>query len=76
MSIDLNLLYLCFEAITILVVVLIAQEYTEFSVDAAVKYFSLNAITSGLFLFGTSIFYGYILSTELLNIHDFFLYIQ
>ena len=72
MSIDLNLLYICFEAITIIIVVLIAQEYSEFSVDAAVKYFSLNAITSGLFLFGTSIFYGYTLATEFLSISEFF----
>ena len=72
MSIDLNLLYICFEATTIIIVVLIAQEYSEFSVDAAVKYFSLNAITSGLFLFGTSIFYGYTLATEFLSISEFF----
>lgn len=72
MSIDLNLLYMCFEAITIIIVVIIAHEYTELSVDAAVKYFSLNAIISGLFMFGVSILYGYTVSTDFLNIYDFF----
>jgi NADH-quinone oxidoreductase subunit N len=74
MSLELNLLYLCFEAITIIVAVLIALQYSEFAIDAAIKYFSLSAIASGLLIFGASIFYGNLLITDLLSISDFFFF--
>lgn len=72
MSLELNILYLCFEAITIIVAILIALQYSEFAIDAAIKYFSLSAVASGLLIFAASVFYGNLLVTDLLGVSDFF----
>lgn len=66
---DLLTAYLAIELQSLSFYVLAAfQKKSTFSVDAGVKYFILGALSSSLFLFGSSFLYGY---TGTINFDDF-----
>ena len=66
---DLLTAYLAIELQSLSFYVLAAfQKKSTFSVDAGVKYFILGALSSSLFLFGSSFLYGY---TGTINFNDF-----
>ena len=66
---DLLTAYLAIELQSLSFYVLAAfQKKSTFSVDAGIKYFILGALSSSLFLFGSSFLYGY---TGTINFEDF-----
>lgn len=65
---DLVGLYLAMELQSLCLYVLVAYaRYSEFAVEAGLKYFVLGAVSSGLFLFGASLLYGATGTTHLLD---------
>ncbi len=68
MYISIELQSLCFYIITSLKV------YSNFSVEAGLKYFILGAFSSGLLLFGSSVLYGFTGMTNFLDLSVFFFY--
>jgi NADH-quinone oxidoreductase subunit N len=70
-SYDLIIVYLTLELQSLSLYVLASlKRHSEYSTEAGLKYFILGALSSGLFLFGCSLIYGFTGSTnfEILNI--------
>jgi NADH:ubiquinone oxidoreductase subunit 2 (subunit N) len=72
-SSDLNLIYLCFEALTFLLAILIALQFNKISIEVAIKYFSLSVVSSGFLILGAVLIYGSIFVTDFFHIKLFFI---
>lgn len=69
---DFITLYLTFEGVSLILMVLVLFNVTSFkSSEAAVKYFCLSVFTSGLFIFGVSLLYGLAGSTHFVDVNNF-----
>ncbi len=72
-SLDLISVYLAIELQTLCFYVMAAlKRNSEFSTEAGLKYFLLGAFSSGLFLFGCSLVYGFTGQTNLLELAKIF----
>ena len=72
-SYDLLSLYLTIELQSLAFYVLAASKrHSEFSTEAGIKYFLLGAFSSGIFLFGTSMIYGFTGTTQFAHITQLF----
>jgi NADH-quinone oxidoreductase subunit N len=71
---DLLLIYLGIELQSLCLYVLATiKRHSRFSTEAGLKYFVLGAFSSGILLFGMSLFYGFTGITNLTDIEYFFL---
>jgi NADH-quinone oxidoreductase subunit N len=65
-------IYLAMEGLSLTLYVLASMTHQGIvSIEAAIKYFSLGAISSGIFLFGISILFGIIGALDFLEIQLF-----
>jgi len=72
---DLLLIYLSIELISFCLYILTCTYKKSFlSIEAGLKYFILGGIASGILLFGISIIYSFVGTTNLIEISTFFLY--
>jgi len=71
-SFDLFLIYLLLESISFLLVIVLALDNINDSIESAVKYFSISAASGGFYLFGTAWFYGLIGNTDFFTLLNYF----
>ena len=72
-SFDIITMYLAFEGISLILMILILFNNSSFkNSEAALKYFCLSVFTSGLLIFGLSMVYGLVGSTNFFEINYFF----
>lgn len=68
---DLFFIYLILEALSLLLVIVMALDYSYDSTEAAIKYFSISAVSAGFFLFGTAWFYGMVGNTDFFTLINY-----
>ncbi len=72
-STDLIAVYICLELQSLCFYLLSASfRSSSFSIEAGIKYFIIGAFASGFFLFGSSLIYGFLGTTNYLIIRDLF----
>jgi NADH-quinone oxidoreductase subunit N len=69
---DLNIIYICFEALTFFIAIIISFGFNKLAIDSAIKYFSLSVVSSGFFILGTSLIYGSVFVTDFFHLKLFF----
>ncbi|OED35882.1 hypothetical protein AB834_03755 [PVC group bacterium (ex Bugula neritina AB1)] len=70
-STDLISVYLCLELQSLTIYILSASnKNSSFSIEASLKYLIIGAFSSGFFLFGSSLVYGFIGTTNYFFLHD------
>jgi NADH-quinone oxidoreductase subunit N len=74
-STDLISVYLCLELQALCFYLLASsKKLSSFSMESGLKYFIIGAFSSGFFLFGSSIIYGFLGTTNYFVIRDLFLF--
>jgi NADH-quinone oxidoreductase subunit N len=69
---DLFMLYLCFEGLSLLTIVIIAYHHlSRLAVEAALKYFCLNAMSSCAFLFSLVFIHNAVGYTNFVSVKNF-----
>lgn len=71
-SFDLFLVYLLLESISFLLVIVLVLSGSADSTEAAIKYFSINAVSGGFYLFGSVWFYGLVGNTDFFTLLNYF----
>jgi len=62
-------MYLTLEALSLALYTLAAVDYTsEASIEAGIKYFAVGAVSSGILIYGISLFYGIFILTDFLHV--------
>jgi NADH-quinone oxidoreductase subunit N len=71
-SFDLFLIYVLLESLSFILVIVIVLDYSKDSTEAAIKYFSISAVSGGFYVFSSAWFYGLVGNTDFFTLLNYF----